>query len=103
MDIWQFELPPHMRPGKVSYIDGTVYDKATGSPLSARIEVFDLGQKDESYNYISNSDGTFIAALSHGKAYGIHVSAPGYAFYSAGFDLDEEPYSRVPDQWRRGL
>lgn len=93
MDIWQFELPPYMRPSRVSYIDGLVFDNATNLPLSAQIEVFAL-EGDDSYSYISGSDGSFIAALSHGRAYGIHVSAPGYAFYSARFEVDEEPYSR---------
>ena len=94
MDIWRFELPENMRPEPISYIDGFVFDDITKQPVAASIEVFALDQNDVTYNYMSSADGAFIATLAHDKAYGIHVTAPGYAFYSARFELGDQPYSR---------
>jgi outer membrane protein OmpA-like peptidoglycan-associated protein len=103
MDIYQFDLPLKLQPGVISYLTGLVYDNSTKMPVEAAISIYALRNPEEAFAYRVRSDGTFTAALVHGQPYGLHVTAPGYAFYSLQFEFDSvRPYGneelRIPLQ-----
>jgi len=103
MDIYQFDLPPELQPGVISYLTGLVYDSDSKLPVAATISIYPLQNSDEEYIYNVRSDGTFTVALAHGQPYGLHVTAPGYTFFSLQFEFDTvRPYGnedvRIPLQ-----
>ena len=90
MDIYKFELPESIRPFPVSYVKGTVTDKANGSALGSKIQFFDLGT-GMIYSSASSDPktGEYLATLPTGKNYACQISKEGYLFYSANFSLDK--------------
>ncbi len=97
MDIYSFKLYDDVKPGRVSYVKGTVRDAQTKDPLRAKIELSDPSSGKLLFQSESNSKtGVFLATLRGNQDYILHVSAPGYIFYSQSFFLGEqtpdEPY-----------
>ncbi len=90
MDIYKFELPENLRPYPVSYVKGTVTDKANGSALSTKIQFFDLGT-GIIYSSASSDPktGEYLSTLPTGKNYACQISKEGYLFYSANFSLEK--------------
>ncbi len=88
MDIYQFNLPESLQPGVISYLTGLVFDTDTKLPVEATITIYPLQDPIEEHVYTVRTDGTFTAALAHGQPYGLHVTAPGYTFFSMQFDFD---------------
>lgn len=89
MDIYKFELPENLRPYPVSYVKGTVTDKANGNALGTKIQFFDLGT-GMIYSSASSDPktGEYLATLPTGKNYACQISKEGYLFYSANFSFD---------------
>ena len=90
MDIYKFELPENLRPYPVSYVKGTVTDKANGSALGTKIQFFDLGT-GIIYSSASSDPktGEYLSTLPTGKNYACQISKEGYLFYSANFSLEK--------------
>lgn len=87
-DLYRFVLPDAVAAGRVDYVSGTVTDAGTGAVVRAGIEVIDV----ETGRVVSttNSDasnGEYTVSLPYGRSYAFHVSARGYLFYSANYDL----------------
>ncbi len=97
LDIYSFELPENLKPGKVTYVKGVVFDKTSKQTLDAKIQIINLATDATIYNEISDFEsGEFMATMAAGKSYGLNVSKEGYLFYSQNFTLDKkagkEPY-----------
>ncbi len=98
LDMYHFELYDAVRPGKISYVKGKVYNANNKVPLSARFELIDL--KTQKRAILSTSDkltGEFLVTLPVGTSYALNVSKKGYLFYSEHYSLNElkdgvEPY-----------
>lgn len=83
INLYEAKLPAEFRPGPVTVVAGTVYDKVTHAPLGARIEVNDLKNDQLVAVYHSNKvTGKFYIALGTGKLYGVTALADGYVHYS---------------------
>jgi len=96
MDIYQFELPEDAVPDPVSYLDVVVTDAADGRPVVAVAWVYALTDTTRRDRYVADGGGRVSAGLPHGRKYGMHITAPGYLFFSTQFDLDRtEPYQRI--------
>jgi outer membrane protein OmpA-like peptidoglycan-associated protein len=104
-DIFEFELYNDVRPVKVSYMKGKVYDAETLQRLQAKFELIDL----KTGNLIMESTsepatGEFFVCIPACADYALNVSKKGYLFYSDHFSLQtvyerEEPYLKdVPLQ-----
>lgn len=104
LDIYSFELDEKIRPERVTYTKGIVYDAKSKIRLGAKFELIDLDTKE--VIVASESDpqlGDFLVSLPTGKSYALNVSKPGYLFFSENFSLEEkadnEPYKlNVPLQ-----
>ena len=95
MDIYVFELPQQLKPEKITYMKGKVYDKQTKAPLSAMFELIDLATgKQAVLSYSNPGNGEFLVCLPANKDYALNVSMPGYLFYSKNFSLKESPVDK---------
>ena len=98
LDMYQFPLHEGVRPIKVTYMKGRVYDSKTKKSLSARFELIDLETGDVVVE--SSSDrvtGEFLVCLPTNKNYALNVSKKRYLFFSENFSLmkagtSSEPY-----------
>jgi outer membrane protein OmpA-like peptidoglycan-associated protein len=87
-DLYSFTLPQNVRPVPVNYTKGLVYNKETKVPIGAKFEIIDL----ESGNIVVESfsdrkSGKFLVTIPTGREYAVNVSAPGFLFYSATYQL----------------
>lgn len=97
-DLYEFELPPAMRPLPVAFVKGTVTDPS-GKPVPAGI----------AYEFLKNAlpagqaganprDGRYQIALPIGEDYGFRASASGYIAISDRIDLtaakDQQVFER---------
>jgi outer membrane protein OmpA-like peptidoglycan-associated protein len=104
-DIFEFELYNDVRPVKVSYMKGKVYDAETLQRLQARFELIDLNTGDLVMESSSEpGTGEFLVCIPASTDYALNVSKKGYLFYSDHFSLQtvyesDEPYLKdVPLQ-----
>jgi outer membrane protein OmpA-like peptidoglycan-associated protein len=87
LDIYQFILPEDVRPEKLTYVKGKIYNADTKEPLEARFELIDLEtQKNVNTNYTDKS-GLFMVTLTGNKNYAVNVNKDGFLFYSENFSL----------------
>jgi outer membrane protein OmpA-like peptidoglycan-associated protein len=93
-DIYSFELPKEVRPTRVSYMKGNVYDAETNRPLNARFELIDLASGGDIMDAYSNNDGSFLICLPEGKDYALNVNRSGYLFYSDNFTMSLGDFSK---------
>lgn len=97
-DIYRFEMPPENRPDPVTYVHGKVYDAESSLPLHAGFHLIELQSEDTAMSSFSDrSTGEFLVCLPTERNYALHVSKPGYLFYSEHFALEGiytavEPY-----------
>jgi len=96
-DIYSFDLPQELGPRQVTYLEGNVYDAESKLPLGAELQLLDLESGDLKVRCGSREeDGYYIAALPGGKNYALHISKPGYLFYSENVDLSLEDVLEKP-------
>jgi len=92
LDLYQFELYEDVRPGKITYLKGKVYDAKTKLPLGAHFELIDLeSSKTMNTSDANTGNGEFLVTLPINKNYALNVSMAGYLFYSENFSLKEMP------------
>ncbi len=87
-DIYRFDLPAELRPYKVGYLEGNVYDADTKKALKAGLELTDLESGEVTVRCESEPSGHYIAALPGGRNYALNISKQGYMFYSENFNLE---------------
>jgi outer membrane protein OmpA-like peptidoglycan-associated protein/Tol biopolymer transport system component len=80
---------PVFRPN-LTLVTGTIYDSETQAPLEATITIIDNVRAETLAVLTSNAaTGKYLISLPAGKNYGIVVTAPGYAFHSENFIVEE--------------
>lgn len=90
IDIYSFPVEESIRPQPATYARALVYDKETGKPLQAEIELQDTAEPlVEARNELTSQQGEILLCLPVGKNYAFSVSHTGYLFYSETFDLRE--------------
>ncbi|MBL7933520.1 MAG: PD40 domain-containing protein, partial [Bacteroidia bacterium] len=87
VDLYQFEMPTDIRPEKITYVKGKIYDAKTKEPLEARFELVDIATEKQTVESYSQKNGEFLVTLTANKNYLVNVSRPGYLFYSDNFSL----------------
>jgi outer membrane protein OmpA-like peptidoglycan-associated protein/tetratricopeptide (TPR) repeat protein len=89
VDIYQFELPPDLRPAAATYVKVTITDVTTGQALTANVRIRPTTQDGPPTSQRSGQDGTFTAVLPVGKDYALTIDLPGYLFYAERFSLTD--------------
>ena len=87
-DLFWFELHEEVRPEKVSYLKGKVFDYDTRRSIRARYELTNLSTGEQIASSFTTSAGQFLVCLPSGFNYGLNVSADGYLFYSENFPFE---------------
>lgn len=88
LDLYQFDLYDAVRPGKITYVKGKVYDAKTKQPLGAHFELIDLETAKQVVVSDANAgNGEFLVTLPVDKNYALNVSQSGYLFHSENFSL----------------
>lgn len=86
-DIFEFDLYDEVRPGHVTYMKGSVFDRETTKPLIAKFELIDLVTKQIVMEAFSDPIGEFLVCIPTDQDYALNVSRDGYLFYSDNFSL----------------
>jgi len=74
----------------LTLVTGIIYDSETQAPLEATITIVDNVRAETLAVLTSNAaTGKYLISLPAGKNYGIAVTAPGYAFHSENFIVEE--------------
>lgn len=87
LDIYQFEMPADIRPEKITYTKGKIYNAKTNEPLEANFELIDLETSEPVTQSYSDAAGQFFVTLTANKNYMVNVNRPGFLFYSDNFSL----------------
>jgi outer membrane protein OmpA-like peptidoglycan-associated protein len=90
LDIYEFELPENLRPDKITYTRGKVYNAKTKESLVASVELIDLDKQLTVMKATSQQDGTFFVTLTANRNYLVNVSKEGFLFYSDNFSLKDQ-------------
>lgn len=88
-DLYQFELPPALRPQPVTFVRATVRDAVNKAPLVAQVTLTDLQTKQEMQTTSTRADGRFLMCLPAGRDYAFSAAKTGYTFHSENFNLTE--------------
>lgn len=97
-DLFTFEMPEHIRPEKVNYLKGIVYDSETKQKLKAKFQLIDLeNNKIIVESFSDKFSGEFLICIPTNKDYALNVSKENYLFYSENFTIKglhkhTEPY-----------
>lgn len=97
LDLYSFKLPSEVKPGKVTYMKGKVFDQSNKRPLQARFELIDLESGDvvvESYS--NRGNGEFLVALPVNRDYALNASKNGYLFFSENFTFSDKEGTSEP-------
>lgn len=89
LDIYQFDLPEDIRPEKITYTRGKIYNARTKEPLEANFELFDLETGKNITRSYSDTKGEFLVTLTANKNYLVNVNKEGFLFYSENFSLKD--------------
>ena len=88
LDLYTFKLPEKIKPNKVTYVKGFVYDAENIDKLEAKIKLINLSSNKEVAQSMSDKEtGEFLVCLPEGNDYAFNVSKKGYLFYSETFSL----------------
>ncbi len=97
LDIYAFELYEEVRPQKVTYMKGVVFDSETKKKLEAHFELTNLKTGNIEIESFSNKiSGEFLVCLPVNNDYGLNVFRDGYLFYSENFNLTGENTTSEP-------
>jgi len=96
-DLYAFPLHENARPLPVTYVKGIVTDAATGDPIEARAEIFNLEDgKQVAGTFSTPEEGSFLLVLPAGRDYALNIGKEGYLFHSENFALRERPQLDEP-------
>lgn len=87
LDVYQFEVPKDVRPEKITYTKGKIYNAKTKDALDASFELIDLDNSQTVTQSYSDANGLFFVTLTANKNYMVNVNKPGFLFYSDNFSL----------------
>lgn len=97
LDLYSFTLHEGVRPGRVTYVKGIVYNSISNKKLGSKFELIDLESgKVVLESYSNKIDGEFLVCLPINKDYALNVSKKGYLFYSDNFSLKSESLGSAP-------
>lgn len=95
MDIFEFEMPEHALPQKVTYVKGVITSAASRKPLAAHLIFIDMETGKIVNEKIADAvTGEYLLTLPLGKEYIVHATAKDHLFYSQHFSLKEKNDAR---------
>ena len=90
LDLYKFDMPEAVKPNKVNYLKGKVYDAVTKKPIPAHFQLIDLKTGDVVVeSFADEATGEYLVSLPIDKEYALNASNDGYLFFSENFLLTE--------------
>jgi outer membrane protein OmpA-like peptidoglycan-associated protein/Tol biopolymer transport system component len=90
-DIFQIELPEHLRPKPTVVIEGIISDAKSSDPLGAWVLIEDINTGELITLSKSNeTSGEYLVVLPVGRDYSVSVNSDGFFFYSQNFELPKD-------------
>jgi outer membrane protein OmpA-like peptidoglycan-associated protein/tetratricopeptide (TPR) repeat protein len=86
--IYEIEIPEENQVKyRSNYVKGTIRDKETRAPLSAKVELINIETNERESLVTSDSiTGSYLIVLTQGAEYALYVNRQGYLFKSQNFD-----------------
>jgi outer membrane protein OmpA-like peptidoglycan-associated protein len=90
--IYQTDIPKELQiKSRGNVVTGTVRDEQTKNPIGSDVELFDLKTNQRISVFASDSvNGHYLIVIPGKSEYALHVSEPGYLFYSLHFNYEEK-------------
>jgi flagellar motor protein MotB len=96
-DIYQFKIPQPLKPQKIIFVKGLVYDSKSKLKLGSSIDVSALTGHINLKTESDDETGEFLICLVPGKSYAFNVNKAGYMFFSETFLIaDSNMYIDIP-------
>jgi outer membrane protein OmpA-like peptidoglycan-associated protein/tetratricopeptide (TPR) repeat protein len=96
-DIYQFKIPQQLKPKKVIFAKGLVYNSKSLDRLQAQIEITDKSGNSNLFTESDSETGEFLVCLIPEKSYAFNVNKTGFMFYSETLLLkDSNMYINIP-------
>lgn len=87
-EIFQIELPDHLKPKPTVVVQGVVSNSKTNAPIGAVVLIEDINSGELiSVNKSNSSSGEYLVVLPAGRNYSVSASSKGFFFYSQSFEL----------------
>ncbi|MEQ9303141.1 MAG: OmpA family protein [Marinoscillum sp.] len=87
-EIFQIELPDHLKPKPTVVVQGIVSNSKTSTPIGAVVLIEDINSGELiSVNKSNSSSGAYLVVLPAGRNYSVSASSKGFFFYSQSFEL----------------
>jgi outer membrane protein OmpA-like peptidoglycan-associated protein/tetratricopeptide (TPR) repeat protein len=95
-DLFEFELPKKYRSTPLQALRASITDQVTGSPVYARLELFEISQQDTiRMSQWADQAGGISVATQRNTQYGLLVEAEGYLLYSASLAPDSSELREI--------
>ena len=94
-DIYEISLPEDLRPERMDFFDGRVYDAKSKKAVQAHIEVYQLADNRSVFQSISDEiTGDFQAYLPVDEKYGYNIHKKGYMFMSGTLEQRDSLHNK---------
>ncbi|MBV6644899.1 MAG: PD40 domain-containing protein [Cyclobacteriaceae bacterium] len=90
-DIFEVELPDHLKPKPTAVVQGVVSSAKDGQPLDAWVVVEDINSSELlAINKSNATTGEYTVVLPAGRHYSVSANSDGFFFYSQSFELPKD-------------
>jgi len=87
LDLYSFELREDIRPPKILWVKGKVFDAKTKVGLPSSVELTDINTRRLISKVQTDVQGNYLTPLPVGKEYALNVNRKGYLFFSENYNL----------------
>ncbi len=90
-EIFQVELPDHLKPKPTIVIQGIVSNSKTEEPLGTLVIIEDINTGELiAVNKSNETSGEYLIVLPAGRNYSVSANQQGFFFYSTSFDIPKD-------------
>ncbi len=90
-EIFEVELPDHLKPKPTIVIQGIVANSKTEEPLGALVVIEDINTGELiAVNKSNETSGEYLVVLPAGRNYSVSANKSGFFFYSQSFDIPKD-------------
>lgn len=84
-DIFEFDLPDHVKPEIVTYMRGKIIDAKSNIGISSAIELINLENLTTEVLSYSDYAGNYLVPIPVNRKFAFNITAKNYLFYSESF------------------
>ncbi len=95
LDLYSFQLREDIRPPKIFWVKGQVFDEKTKEGLPSSVELTDINTQQVISKVQTDEAGNYLTTLPIGKNYAFNVNRKGYLFFSAHYDLSSNSLDTI--------